>query len=95
MSFVLYIYKNNLSVIINRYSKAILFADDTGLILANCNLEDFKTDTKIVFYYLNKWFKDSRLSLNFDKTYFVNFTTKNSPQIDLVINYTNKLICKP
>ena len=81
-------------MIINRYSKPILFADVTGLILANCNLENFKTDIKIVFYYLSKWFKDNRLSLNSDKPYFVNFITKNSPQIDLVINYTNKLICK-
>ena len=89
------LYKNDTSVIINRYSKPILSADDTGLILAICNLEDFKTDIKIVFEYLNKWLKASRLSLNFDKTYFVQFTNKNSPQIDPDISYASKLICKP
>jgi hypothetical protein len=42
----------------------------------------------------NKFFKSSRLSLNFHKIYFIQFATKNSPQIDLYINYANRLICK-
>jgi hypothetical protein len=32
--------------------------------------------------------------VNFDKTHFMQFTTKNSPQIDLDISYGNKLIYK-
>jgi hypothetical protein len=39
----------------------------------------------MVFEYLSKWFKANRLSLNFDKTHFLQFTTKNDPQIDLDI----------
>jgi len=30
--------------------------------------------------------------LNFDETHFMQFTTKNSPEIDLDISYANKLI---
>jgi hypothetical protein len=32
--------------------------------------------------------------MNFDKIHVMQFTAKNSPQIDLDINYTNKLISK-
>jgi hypothetical protein len=30
--------------------------------------------------------------LNFDQTHYIQFTTKNSPQVDLDISYANKLI---
>jgi hypothetical protein len=43
---------------------------------------------------LSKWFKANRLSLNFDKTPFVQFTTKNSPEIVLDISYDKKFISK-
>jgi len=32
--------------------------------------------------------------MNFDKTHFMQFTIKTSPQIDLDFSYTNKLISK-
>jgi hypothetical protein len=38
--------------------------------------------------------KPNRLSMNYDKTHFMQFTTKNSPQIDLDISYVNILIAK-
>ena len=34
------------------------------------------------------------MSLNFDKTYLMQFATKNSPQIDLDISYSNRLVSK-
>jgi hypothetical protein len=50
--------------------------------------------TNIVFEALNRWFEANKLSLNFDKTHYIPFTTKNSHQTDLDINYANKSICK-
>ena len=41
---------------------------------------------------LSKWFKASRLLLNFNKTHFAQFTSTNSLQIHLLISYVNKLI---
>jgi len=38
--------------------------------------------------------KPNRLSMNYDKTNFMQFTTKNSPQIDLNISYANILTDK-
>ena len=44
--------------------------------------------------WIHKWFKTNTLSLNFDKNHYMQFTTKNSPQIDLDISHVNKLISK-
>jgi hypothetical protein len=79
---------------INDLSKPLLFSDDTSIIFTNSKYEDFKNDINIVFESLNKWFKANKLSLNFDKTHYIKFTTKNSRQIDLEISYANKLISK-
>jgi len=57
-------------------------------------LKILKNDTNIEFEFLNKWFKAKRLSMNFHKINFLQFTPKNSPEIDLDISYANKLISK-
>ena len=62
-----------------------------SIMFTNSNLADFKNDIKIEFKSFSKWFKASRLPLNFYKINFMQFTTKNSPQIDLDIGYANKL----
>jgi len=78
---------NDSSAIINNKSTSTLYADDTRLLFTHSNLEDYKSDRKIVFEYLNKCFKAQRTSLNTDKINFIQFATKNSPQIDLDISY--------
>jgi len=40
----------------------------------------------------NDWFRGNSLSLSFDKTYFLQFTPKNSHEINIKISYDNKLI---
>ena len=40
----------------------------------------------------NKWFKVNLLSLNFDKTWYIEFITGNSSFIDMTIGYDNNLI---
>ena len=61
-------------------STPILFADDTSILVSHSNLFDFKNDIKIIFTSLNEWFTQNLLSLNFTKTQFTNFTTKNNNQ---------------
>ena len=65
-----------------------------SIMFTNSNLEDFKNDIKIEFKSFSKWFKANRPPLNFYKISFVQFTTKNNPQIDLDIGHANKLISK-
>jgi hypothetical protein len=86
--FLLYI--NDLPNFVKDKSKAILFADDTSIIVTNFNSTDFISDVTTAFEYLNKWFRANSLSLNFDKAHFLQFKTKNGPQVNLDISYANK-----
>jgi hypothetical protein len=71
----------------------ISLADDTIIKLTSSNFGEFKNHVMIHFQSLYI-IKANRLSLNFDKTRCLQFTTTNSSQIDLEIIYTNKLIYK-
>jgi len=52
----------------------------------------FQSDLNVVFRQLNKWFKGSLLSLNFDKTYFIQSTNKSTCTYDIQITYEDKFI---
>jgi hypothetical protein len=41
---------------------------------------------------MNKWFNANRLALNIDKTNIIKFTTNNSPQYVLNIEYSGRYI---
>jgi hypothetical protein len=70
----------------------VLFADDTSVIITNSTPTDFQKDIKDVFEHSNTWFTLSLLSLNFDKTYFIHFKTKNTRSLDIRVEYDNRFI---
>jgi hypothetical protein len=72
--FLLYI--NDLPKIINNFAIPIIFVDDTSILLTHFNTNYFKNHIHITLEYLNRWFKSNRLYLNFNKTYYIHFTTK-------------------
>jgi hypothetical protein len=74
--FLLYI--NDLPKIINKTSAPIIFADDTSILFTHSNLIDINKNIFIVFTTLNKWLGVNQLSLNFNKTNYVHFTTKKN-----------------
>jgi hypothetical protein len=82
------IYINDLPNIIADPSKPILFADDRNIIITNPSPSKFKEDINNI----NNWFRCNSLSLNFNKTYFLQFRPKNSYEIDIKISCHNKLI---
>jgi hypothetical protein len=55
----------------------ILFADDSSVIISNPEPFVFQNGSKEVFNQLNKWFNTNLLFLNFSKTEFIKFKTKN------------------
>jgi len=55
--------------------KPVLFADDTSIIITNPSPSKLKEDTKNIM----DW-----LSLNFDKTYFLQLRPKNSQEIKFI-----------
>ena len=86
--FLLYI--NDLPKIIPDISNPILFADNTSMIITNSGFQVFKKYIPSIIIQLNRWFKKHLLSLNLDKTHFLQFLTKNNHEIDLQISYENK-----
>jgi Reverse transcriptase (RNA-dependent DNA polymerase). len=88
--FLLYI--NDSPLTINNKLKAVIFADERSIIVTNHNPDDFNEDIINVFDSINIWFNSNLLSLNFDKTKYLHFRTKNSSPIDIKIGHNNKEI---
>jgi hypothetical protein len=66
----------------------------TSMIITNSDLQEFKKDIHSILIQINTWFKSNLLSLNSDKTHFLQFLTKNSHESDLQIWYENKTVLK-
>jgi hypothetical protein len=71
------IYINDLSLTISKLAKPILFADDTSIIISNTNPEEFKNNINSVMTETINWFQSNLLTLNCNKTHFLQFLTKN------------------
>jgi hypothetical protein len=76
----------------NNNTKTVLFADDTGVSVNNPSLTNFERDINVVFTNMNEWFSVNLRSLNFGKTQFMHFITRNSSLNEINIEYKNKLI---
>jgi hypothetical protein len=86
------LYINDLSKVISDISKPILYADDTSIVIFDKNSEKFKVKINTTFGRINKWFKSNFLSLNFEKTKFLQFLAKKSHEIDIQVSYNNNKI---
>jgi hypothetical protein len=76
---------NDLPKITDENSKLILFADDTSTIITSPNPTNFENSVNKIFRDINWWFNTNLLSLNLDKTHYMQFVTKNSSVVDLKI----------
>jgi len=77
---------------ISDISNPVLYADDTSLIITNSDGQMFEKDINTAILQLNRWFKSNLLLLNLEKTYFLQFLTKNTNATDLHISYKNRQI---
>jgi hypothetical protein len=62
------VYITDLSLRINCLAEPILIADDTSIIISNCNLTEFCTTANLVLARMIEWFSANRLVLNLEKT---------------------------
>ena len=69
-----------------------MFADDTSVIISEPCSENFERKFNIVFQIMNEWFNSNLLLLNFDKTYYMQFTTKNRFLNKINLEHDNKMI---
>jgi hypothetical protein len=86
------LYINELPKVISDICKPILYADDTSIVIFDKDSEKFKFKINTAFDRINKWFQSNFLSLNFEKTEFLQFLTKNSHEIDIQVSYDNNKI---
>jgi hypothetical protein len=79
------IYINDLPKTVNNKSIPILFVDNTSILVKSPNIKDFYTNMVTAFNCVNKWFKVNLLSINVNKTDYIQFKTKNKPQTNIHI----------
>jgi len=73
-------------------TKILLYVDDTSIIVTSPNVENVETKIDNIFGDINNWFKVNQLILNYNKTYYLQFNTKNSWDYDLKLNYQGNYI---
>jgi hypothetical protein len=88
--FLLYI--NDLPKIVNDNSEVVLYTDDTSIIITVLNITDFTNSADKILQDIKKWFTTNLLSLNADKTQYMQFVPKTSSLVDLPVMYKNKEI---
>jgi hypothetical protein len=86
------IYINDLSKSVLDKSIPLLFADDTSFIIASRDEATFKFYTSEIFNEINKWFYSNLLMLKYDKTYFMQFTTKTVQEISMQVSFGGRRI---
>jgi hypothetical protein len=74
--------------------KSVLFADDTSLVISSDNNIQYRNGVDISFACLNDWFNSNLLTLNFNKSKLVQFTTKPSSNSVTSVNYHNNVILR-
>jgi hypothetical protein len=68
---------NDLPTIVNKNDNMVLFADDTSIIITDTNRHDFNINAIEMFHDINSWFHVNLLTLNYNKTQYLEFRTKN------------------
>jgi len=58
-----------------------MFADDTSIIITNDNKVDFRNTSHLTMIEISSLFRSNLLTLNYDKTHFLQFLTKKQNEI--------------
>jgi len=85
------IYTNDLPVNF-RYSKSILFADDTNIFKSSKNLSELFNQVNSDLQMVTEWFFSNRLSLNSDKTHYILFTLSKANTSNFHISLNGNII---
>jgi len=86
------VYINDLPMSVKHVSEAILFADDTSVIVTDKDHNSFKQKTNLALTSLNQWFYISQLVLNITKTNVIKCTPKTTAHVPLDIYYKDNVI---
>jgi hypothetical protein len=70
----------------NNKSQLVLFANETSLLITTTNPMNFVQDINVTFTDINNWFKVNLLTLNFEKTNFMQFLIKNGSHVPFSVD---------
>jgi hypothetical protein len=90
--FLLYI--NDLPIAVTHNAIAILFTDDTRLLITSQNVHEFQNKFNTSFQQISKWFQVNSLSLKLSKAFFIQFSNKSPNYFDINITHENNYIPK-
>jgi hypothetical protein len=88
------LYINDLPIVTAKNTKLVLYADDTSFIITNPSPIESANKLNKVFAEVNEWFRNNLLSLNLNKTTYLQFQTKYNQKPDLNITLLNNQITK-
>jgi len=86
------IYVNDLPKVVEPTAIPNMFADDTSILMKSYNNIQLQCKLNIVMSRINKWFQDNLITLNLEKTYFIQFSNKSPNNLDIRINIDKKNI---
>jgi len=86
------IYINDLPNLASTGTKILLYVDDTSIIVTSSNLENCEAKIDNISGDINKWLKVNQLTLNYNKTNYLQFNMKNSRDYELQPNYHSNCI---
>jgi len=80
------IYINDFPRSIDNCAEAVLFADDTSIIIVKANVQEYKHNIKIAIQEINDWFCSNSLTIHYNKTHYLQFSTKKIQRITISHN---------
>jgi len=86
------VYINDLPTIVNNDNNMVLFADDTSIIITDTNRRDFNVNANQTFQDTKTWFKVNLLTLNLNKTQYLEFRTKNYYNVNTQSKYDQECL---
>jgi len=91
-SLLFLVYINDHPITIRKIAKSIIFTYDTSIIITNDNKVDFGNTLQLTMIELSNLFRSNLLTLNCDKTYFLQFLTKKQNEMQQQVAISNSLI---
>ena len=85
---------NDLLFYTHEEAKLVLFADATSIDITPDRQELTEEIVNDVFQKIIKWFSANGLSLNFDKTQYIQFHTVNGMTLSIIIDFGKKSVTK-
>ena len=86
------LFTNNLPKSVTHDFKAILFADNTSVLVTDKDYTKFKQKINLALTSLDRWFTANQLVLNITKTNEIKFTPKTTVHVPLGISYKNYVL---